>query len=327
MPDPIPQRPSWKEQLLSAYEAKAATNAAEANTPPATEAAAPSPESETPATVTSPYAKTPVDTPTPADESAPEEAAPLDADPLSEQEGDALPIATLKAQLRSGFNKKMKELDDKIKALEGKTGDSATASQKAQVLDALLQSPNPEQAIKSAREAMGISTSGQNTGSVLPARVMRQKFEELKLHPDVIEPIEDSLDAYLEAKLFPMLMPYVAWIQQQAQSGAQSEWSTLAQKYEGADEFKQQAYQLAGQAKIPLEKALRAVLPDEVLSAPKQKAVAAKVAASTVRANGVPKNNVGEANYETHKNALVRALLAKDRESGKNRFLENRITS
>ena len=332
-----PASPSWKDQLSAAFTAKELERAQRlkdtqtvdtAATPEtATAAVEPltQPEVETPS-VTSPFTQEEPATPTqPTESQSPED------DFLRESETDHPEVATLKASLKSGFLKKMADVDKKLKDFESKQQGLLDAQQKAQVLDSLLASPDPAAAIDAARKGLGIAPKDESpASSVLRPRMLTAQLQKQQANEELAGPVEDWIDTYMNEKFMPILMPYVAWIQQQVEKGATSEFDVLAQKYPSAPEFKQQAYALAALAKqqgipLDLEGALIAVSKNKVLEGQKVQAAARPPAAPTAKTNGVPPKNRGEESYAEKRQAFARALLNQDKEKGTNRFFQNRL--
>ena len=332
MTEQAPQGTDWKAQLQAAFAAKQAQYGKQET-----------PQAETPATPPAAEATEaqPVETELEQEQSQPvQQAEQAREAPKSEDEGflsdeptDTPDVLALKANLRAGFHKKMAALDKRLKDMDEKAGSGLDAQKKAQVLDALLASPDPAAAINAAREGLGVAPKGQEPQQWFKPRVMKAKLAERGklgegsefLAESVIDPIEDMIDAYMEEKVLPGYLPVLAWVQQQVQKGATSEWDGLAAKYgESAIQFQRQAYELAAKAQIPLETALIAASNGAVLQAQKASQVERKQSHGLVKANGLPPANKGESTYAEKRNALAKMRLANDK-AGKRQFAENRF--
>lgn len=264
----------------------------------------------------------------------PQSEAPSEDDFLRDEVTDTADIAALKANLRSGFQKKMTELDKRMKELTEKAGGTLDAQKKAQVLDSLLASPDPAAAIEAARKGLGIATEAEQTQQWFKPRVMKDVLRGRGklgdgpdfLHESVVEPIEDMIDAYMETKVLPGYLPVLAWVQQQVAKGATSEWDGLAAKYgDTAAKYQRQAYELAARAQIPLETALIAASNGEVVNAQKHAQVERKQAQQLVKSNGLPPTQRGAETYEAKRNKFAQMLLAADKGSKSPQFPQNRI--
>jgi hypothetical protein len=146
------------------------------------------------------------------------------------------------------------------------------------------------------------------------------------LHKDVVDPIEDMIDAYMEEKVLPGYLPVLAWVQQQVAKGATTEWDGLAAKYgDSATKYQRQAYELAAKAQIPLETALIAASNGEVVQHQKAAQVQRKQEQQLVKSNGLPATQKGASTYEAKRNDFVRMLLAADKTNKSPQFPQNRV--
>lgn len=330
MADENIQPMGWQDQLQAAFAAKQAersqrmaTAAAEAEkAKQATHTTG-----EPAAAVTNEPAQEQIESSQPQEQ--PREVAPAEAQEafLQDEPTDTAEVTALKKNLRAGFHKKMQELEDKINGLGG----GLDSQKKAQLLDSLMASEDPAAAITSVRQALGIAPQQANAPQgPFASRVMKERFLKTGLHEAVVDPLEDSLDAYMEQK-YGFALPLLAWVEQQVVKDASSECGAIATEFgDDANKLKQQAYELAAASggKLPIRNALIALNPElatRKVAAQKRAEVETRQEAGLTRANGLTNDQKGPQTYAAHRAALVKALLLADKGNGKPQYVQNKV--